>query len=76
MGIQGGSIPTKINNTQFLLGGDIIIEILGIRIENSTDIFKQIRKKLSSLEHGDKVTAKVLRSGKIITLSTDILEKN
>lgn len=75
MGIRGGAIPTKIYDTQFLLGGDIIIEILGIRIENSTDIFKQIRRKLASLKHGDKVTAKVLRSGKIITLSTDIREK-
>ena len=74
MGIRGGSIPTKIYDSQFLLGGDIIIEILGIPIENSADTFKPVRKKLSALKHGDKVTVKVLRSGKIITLSTDIRE--
>lgn len=75
IGIQGGSVPTRIYNTQILLGGDIIIEMLGITIENTTETFKQIRTKLASLKPGDKVTAKVLRSGKIITLSTDILKK-
>lgn len=75
MGIQGGSIPTRIYNTQFLLGGDIIIELLDIRIENNAEIFEHIRNKLTSLKQGDKVTAKILRSGKIITLSTQILEK-
>ena len=74
MGIRGGSIPTKIYDSQFLLGGDIIIEILGMPIENSADTFKPIRKKLSALKQGDIVTVKVLRSGKIITLSTDIRE--
>ncbi|MCU7938874.1 MAG: trypsin-like peptidase domain-containing protein [gamma proteobacterium symbiont of Bathyaustriella thionipta] len=76
MGIQGGSIPAKIYDTQLLLGGDIIIEMLGIKIENSTDTFKQVREKLDSLKQGAQVTAKVLRSGQTITLSTMILEKN
>ncbi len=75
MGIHGGSIPTKIYNTQFLLGGDIIMAVLDIEITNSTEVFKTIRKKLSELKVGDKVTAKILRAGKIIHLSTEIVER-
>lgn len=76
MGIRGGSIPTTIYDTRFLLGGDIILEMLGTSIENSSDTFKQIRKKLSLLERGDEITVKVLRRGKIITLSTYLYEKH
>jgi len=36
VGIQGGSIPTIISETHFLLGGDIIIEMIGITIEHSS----------------------------------------
>ena len=76
VGIRGGSIPTIINNTHFLLGGDIIIEMLGIRIDNSSNAFKQIRKKLSLLNNGDEIMVKVLREGKIITLSSELSEKH
>ena len=72
VGIQGGSIPTIIGDTHFLLGGDIIIEMLGITIEHSSNAFKKIRKKLSLLNHGDEIMVKVLREGKIITLSTHL----
>lgn len=75
VGIRGGSIPTTIYETHFLLGGDIIIEMLGITIENNSDTFKQIRKKLSLLNRGDEIMVKVLRGGKIITLSTHLGEK-
>ncbi len=75
IGIRGGSIPTTISGTHFLLGGDIIIEMLGITIENNSASFKQIRKKLSSLNHNDKIIIKVLREGKIVTLSTRLSEK-
>lgn len=72
IGIKGGSIPTLIGDTHFLLGGDIIIEMLGVTIEHSSNAFKKIRKKLSSLNHGDEIMVKVLREGKIITLSTHL----
>ena len=75
LGIQGGSIPTTISETHFLLGGDIIIEMLGITIENNPDTFKNIRKKLSLLNRGDEMRVKVLRKGKIMTLSTHLNEK-
>ena len=75
LGILGGSIPTAIYDSHFLLGGDIIIEMLGITIENSADTFKRIRKRLSSLNHGDKIVVKVLRKGQLITLSTHLSEK-
>ena len=76
VGIRGGSIPTIINNTHFLLGGDIIIEMLGTRIDNSSNAFKQIRKKLSLLNNGDEIMVKVLREGKIITLTSELSEKH
>ncbi len=75
LGIQGGSIPTTIYETHFLLGGDIIIEMLGVTIENKPDTFKNIRKKLSLLNRGDEITVKVLRKGKIIILLTQLNEK-
>jgi len=75
VGIIGGSVPTTINDTHFLLGGDIIIEMLGIKIESNTDTFKNIRKKLSLLKPDDEIVIKVLRRGKVITLSTRLNEK-
>ncbi len=76
IGIQGGSIATKINNSQFLLGGDIILEMLGITIKNNTKTFDHIRSKLSALKKGDRITVKILRAGKIILLSTQVLAIN
>lgn len=75
MGIRGGSIPTKIYDTQFLLGGDVILEMLGVTIENNPDSFKKIRNKLAALKYGDKVTVKLLRAGRIIHLSTRLKNK-
>ncbi|MDX2505318.1 MAG: trypsin-like peptidase domain-containing protein [Gammaproteobacteria bacterium] len=76
VGIRGGSIPTTIYDTHFLLGGDIIIEMLGITIENNPDTFKHIRKKLSLLNPGDEIIIKVLREGKITTLSSHLNENH
>ncbi len=72
LGIQGGTIPTTIYDTKFLLGGDIIIEMLGITIKGNSDTFKQIRKKLSLLKNGDEISVKVLRNGRILLLSNHL----
>jgi serine protease Do len=75
IGIRGGSLPTTIHDSHILLGGDIIVEMLGVTIENKPETFKKIREKLSLLNHGDKIIIKVLRQGKIMTLSTHLSEK-
>ncbi len=75
MGLRGGTIPTTIYDTHFLLGGDIILEMLGVTINNNSQTFNQIRQKLSSLKQGKTISVKILRAGKIMVLSTSLTNK-
>ena len=63
LGIQGGSIPATIQDQEVLLGGDIIIEAGGIRV-NRKDFFRRFIDKLENMEPEDEFTVLVLRGGK------------
>ncbi len=66
LGLRGGYIPTTINGTELLLGGDIILEVAGIKFEdkNSRSLIKQ---KLTEFKTGDLVPIVILRNGQIGT---------
>ena len=67
-GLKGGSYQATIEGEEILLGGDFILEVFGLKIENY-DNFVAINKKIEELKKGDKVNLKVLRRGKIIDLT-------
>jgi serine protease Do len=67
LGLQPGMLNSQISSRQMLLGGDVILEFLGIQI--SEDCYPKIRDRLSHVKPGDLITVKVLRAGRILQLS-------
>ena len=64
LGLRGGYVPAVINGTEILLGGDIILEVAGIKFEdkNSRSL---IKKKLEEYDSGDLIPIVILRNGQI-----------
>jgi S1-C subfamily serine protease len=59
-GIEGGTTPATIEGAEIMLGGDIIVEAEGKKINNMEQIVELVNEK----SVGDKVTLKVLHDGK------------
>jgi len=64
LGLVGGFIKANIDGTAILLGGDIILSVAGITIEDTNSFFL-IRKKIEEFEEGEKIKVTILRNGKI-----------
>jgi len=67
MGVKGGSFRVKIEDEELILGGDIILEINGVKISTNSQSLEQLGKVLSSENQGN-LELKVFREGKIVTL--------
>ena len=72
-GIRAGALRAQIEGEDLLLGGDIILEVNGIAVQEGNRTFDQIYAAMSELKAGEKLTSKVLRDGKVIELSTTII---
>jgi S1-C subfamily serine protease len=70
MGLQSGTIPVRIGREEFLIGGDIILAVQNIPISTDTDKSCDLRQTLLDLPPGGRIDVKVLRGGKILTLTT------
>jgi S1-C subfamily serine protease len=70
-GIRGGNQPVRIRGRLFYLGGDIIYEINGERI-NSVD---DISRLLTRFRPGDTITVTIYRGRQRMTLSVRLTEK-
>ena len=67
LGIQPGGIKSRIGLNEMLLGGDIILEVVGIQV--TQDCYEKIQSRLTQMKPGDIITVKVLRAGRIMQLS-------
>ena len=67
IGLKGGNIPLNLSGENILLGGDIILEVNGIRIETS-ESYHQILRNIQSLKPKDRVRVKILRAGQVLEL--------
>ena len=65
--IQPGEIKSQIGLSEVFLGGDIILEVVGIEV--SEGCYQKIVSRLSQMKPGDTITVKVLRAGRILRLS-------
>jgi serine protease Do len=70
MGLKGGNIVAIIDDTEILLGGDIILAVNNISFADELAISK-VRENLIALQKGDEVSFKILRAGKIIALTSN-----
>ena len=67
LGIEGGVARARIADHEYVVGGDIIIEVMGISLADEGSR-EAIRKKFDALKAGDEITVEVLRAGKIVEL--------
>jgi S1-C subfamily serine protease len=67
LGIQPGEIKSQIGLSEVFLGGDIILEVVGIEV--SEDNYQKIKSRLNHMKPGDIITVKVLRAGRILQLN-------
>jgi S1-C subfamily serine protease len=67
MGLRGGNRVVVLDGTEWVLGGDIVLSVLGVTAKPAN--MQQIREKLGQLRSGDTLKATVLRAGRILELS-------
>lgn len=74
LGLLPSVVPARIGAYELLLGGDIILAVNGIAIVGMPDDYNRIREHLDQLERGEEITVKVLRHGRVLTLSVLVWE--
>jgi len=70
-GIRGGTLPVLWGMEEMILGGDIIIQVNGKKIQSLQDARVEVRE----LEIGQTVRVSLLRDGKVIEVSAMIEER-
>ena len=71
LGLHAGTFRVTIEGENVLLGGDVILEVMGIPIVDDP-AREKVPAALGRLSPGDLLTVKVLRGGKVIELSSRI----
>ena len=67
-GLKGGVYRATIEGEELMLGGDFILEVDGIKIEDEPSLIK-IKDSISGHSKGEKIPIKVMRGGKIVELN-------
>lgn len=64
MGLKGGAMRVSIGDQEFLAGGDVILEVLGVAVAGDEGDSQRIMPLMRRLKSGDKLTITILRDGK------------
>ncbi|OIQ22509.1 MAG: hypothetical protein BM557_00545 [Flavobacterium sp. MedPE-SWcel] len=62
IGLRGGFIPSVIGDMELLLGGDILLEIAGVKLVDQEAIYS-LRDKMKAIKVGEKFSIVILRQG-------------
>jgi S1-C subfamily serine protease len=68
LGLRGGSVPVALGEAEFLLGGDVVLEVFGIA-QDEEDAGERISARLDALGPDDTLTVKFLRGGVVEEVS-------
>ena len=68
LGLEPSLVPAQIGGETLLLGGDIILEVLGIPITGDSSDFQRIQTALAQHPADAPIMVKVLRGGQILEL--------
>jgi len=68
-GLQGGSKYVLIKGSRFLVGGDIIIGINGLKVSNGDDLFSFLEEHASP---GQTVTLTIVRNNQVMEVSVTL----
>lgn len=63
MGLRGGYLNIKVADKDIMAGGDIVLSVDGIKLENQANL-ETIVAHLGSLKKGTKYRIVILRDGK------------
>jgi len=75
LGLRPGSIDASINDEPVLLGGDIILEIAGVRV-GGEDFPERLRQAIAKLSTAEMTRVTVLRGGKQVELQPNSKLRN
>jgi serine protease Do len=70
-GIVGGHLPVKVGTRSLILGGDVIVAINDIELNNA----ESLERALNTISIGAPVRLKVFRQGKIFTTEFAMIER-
>jgi len=71
LGLRPGAVRAEIAGVGIVVGGDVILEVIGISVEDE-QAGEKIRQGLLRLQPGEELRVKVLRAGKILELSAPV----
>ena len=69
IGLKGGTIPIKIQDETLVVGGDIVLEVMGVPLDEEGSLAK-IREIMNKLSPAQVIKVKILRGGKTLELSS------
>ncbi len=75
LGIREGTLRFLADDREIIIGGDIILELLGIPVPHQGGSVADFLNVLDRLKNGDTLKVKVLRAGKITELTTRISDQ-
>lgn len=68
IGLRGGGIEAVIGDEELITGGDVILSIAAVRVEDRPDALDRVHAAVSSLRPGAEYRITVLRAGKLVEL--------
>ena len=68
LGLEDGDTEMTINDEKYIVGGDIILSINGVKFEESDESLLEISKTIERRETNSPIELTVLRAGKVIKL--------
>jgi len=69
LGLRAGKLPITIGNQRILIGGDVMLSLNGIQLNETEDALKA-RDELIKLPYGSRIDVEVLRAGQVKALFT------
>ena len=67
LGLRGGTIRASFGGAEIIVGGDVILEAMGISLVDES-ASETVRERFRSLESGEEMLLKVLRAGEVVEL--------
>jgi S1-C subfamily serine protease len=72
LGLKGGALAVSMADQEFLAGGDVILEVMGVKATGDRRDLQRIMPRMRSLQSGDRLKVSILRSGKVRKMSYEL----
>jgi S1-C subfamily serine protease len=68
LGLKPGNIPVEVEDEELIIGGDIVLEVQGIKVSTDIEMLRKIQEVVQERPGLSRTEFKVLRDGKIVNL--------